>query len=324
MILLDEPFTGLDTPSVELLERCSAGWPPRARRADRHPRRRPGARLGPGALPQPPPDRLRPAGRTLTRAVLEATYGGAIVELPGDDGARRPAAPTTTMHASAARPCTDPLARRRSCSARFVEVVAARDHGRRARLLGRLLRALLQRRVAGARAASRAWSSPRCRVAAARRRRRRGRRRRRRRSPLAGRVPDDRPRHVGRRRRDDALRRSARCSRSRPSRRPACRACCSATCSGVSTRDLRSRPALAAVVLAALALLHGRLLAVGFDRAQRARRSACARWSSTWRCSCWWRSRCSSPCRASATCSSSPCSSRPRRPRGWSRGGWRR
>ena len=64
VILLDEPFTGLDAPSVGA-PRGAAGRPRRrgARRDDRHPRRRPGARMGQRAVPQPPPGRLRPAGR---------------------------------------------------------------------------------------------------------------------------------------------------------------------------------------------------------------------------------------------------------------------
>ena len=87
VLLLDEPFTGLDAPSAERLEALLGELAGRgARRADRDPRRRPGARVGPRAVPQPPPGRLRrrPTA-TLHREVLEATYGGAIVELPGGE-----------------------------------------------------------------------------------------------------------------------------------------------------------------------------------------------------------------------------------------------
>jgi ABC-type Mn2+/Zn2+ transport system ATPase subunit len=85
VILLDEPFTGLDTPSVERLEALLAelaaggrgvmiathdvdqtrGWD-RVLCLNRH------------QVAYGPPE------VTLDRAVLEATYGGAIVELPGD------------------------------------------------------------------------------------------------------------------------------------------------------------------------------------------------------------------------------------------------
>ena len=121
VILLDEPFTGLDAPSAERLEALLARARRRgARRDDRHPRRRPGARVGQRAVPQPPPGRLRPAGATLDRAVLEATYGGEIVELPRRRAARRAAAPPPPLmlavaahaHRSVGRPGRAPRAAR--------------------------------------------------------------------------------------------------------------------------------------------------------------------------------------------------------------------
>jgi ABC-type Mn2+/Zn2+ transport system ATPase subunit len=87
VVLLDEPFTGVDAPSAERLERLlgelaaqgrgllvathdvdqARGWD-RVLCLNRH------------QVAFGPPDEV------LDRAVLEATYGGAIVELPGDGG----------------------------------------------------------------------------------------------------------------------------------------------------------------------------------------------------------------------------------------------
>jgi ABC-type Mn2+/Zn2+ transport system ATPase subunit len=85
VILLDEPFTGLDTPSAErleglLTELAGAGRGvmiathdvEQARGWDRV------LCLNRQQVAYGPPE------TTLDRAVLEATYGGAIVELPGD------------------------------------------------------------------------------------------------------------------------------------------------------------------------------------------------------------------------------------------------
>jgi ABC-type Mn2+/Zn2+ transport system ATPase subunit len=85
VILLDEPFTGLDTPSAERLEAlltelANAGRGvmiathdvEQARGWDRV------LCLNRQQVAYGPPE------TTLDRAVLEATYGGAIVELPGD------------------------------------------------------------------------------------------------------------------------------------------------------------------------------------------------------------------------------------------------
>jgi ABC-type Mn2+/Zn2+ transport system ATPase subunit len=85
VILLDEPFTGLDTPSAERLEALLAELAAggrgvmiathdveQARRWDRV------LCLNRRQVAYGPP------GQTLDRPVLEATYGGEIVELPGD------------------------------------------------------------------------------------------------------------------------------------------------------------------------------------------------------------------------------------------------
>ena len=95
------------------------------------------------------------------------------------------------------------------------------------------------------------------------------------------------------------------------------RSCCSATCSASRDGDLALAAALVAVVVVgALALLHGRLLVVGFDRTSARARSACAPGAGRRRAArAARRGACSSPCRAWATCSSSPCSSPRPRPR---------
>ncbi len=85
VILLDEPFTGLDTPSVERLEALLAALAADGR----------GVMIATHDVDQTRGwDRVLCLNRrqiaygppevTLDRAVLEATYGGAIVELPGD------------------------------------------------------------------------------------------------------------------------------------------------------------------------------------------------------------------------------------------------
>ena len=78
--------------------------------------------LGPRALPQPPPGRVRRRPTRRSRAtVLEETYGGAIVELPGGDG----------DDGDPARPPPRPLMRRRVWHAAR-RPVAERVHAARA------------------------------------------------------------------------------------------------------------------------------------------------------------------------------------------------
>ena len=135
-----------------------------------------------------------------------------------------------------------------------------------------------------------------------------------RRSPRGS--PGVEPRRRRRGRRHDAVRARRRCWRSRPTRRPASRRCSSATSSASTDADLAPPRRLAALVARRrCALLHGRLLAVGFDRgaarslgvSPAARRRGAAGPARG--------RRSSSPSRASATCSSSPSSSaRPRPP----------
>ena len=106
-----------------------------------------------------------PPGDVLTREVLERTYGGSIVMLPGD-GERRGVLPAHhhdhhVAHDAAARRRRRHAARARgaaaSSSRALIEVALLGARGRPARLLGRALRPLLQRGVAVARAVSRAW-----------------------------------------------------------------------------------------------------------------------------------------------------------------------
>jgi ABC-type Mn2+/Zn2+ transport system ATPase subunit len=85
VILLDEPFTGLDTPSVERLEALLADLAAEGRAAMIATHDVDQARgwdsvlcLNRRQVAFGAPD------ATLDRTVLEATYGGAIVELPGD------------------------------------------------------------------------------------------------------------------------------------------------------------------------------------------------------------------------------------------------
>ena len=92
---------------------------------------------------------------------------------------------------------------------------------------------------------------------------------------------------------------------------------------GVSDTDLALAAGLAVVTLAALRLLHGRLLVVGFDRLS-ARGLGVRPLVADLALLALLALRCSSPSRGSGTCSSSRSSS-PRRPApGSSRAGWRR
>ena len=75
-----------------------------------------------------------------------------------------------------------------------------------------------------------------------------------------------RARHRRRGGRDHAVRRRRRCSRSRPSSPPGLQGLLFGDVLGVSDTDLALAAGLAVVVLGVLALLHARLLAVGFDR----------------------------------------------------------
>jgi ABC-type Mn2+/Zn2+ transport system ATPase subunit len=87
LLLLDEPFTGLDRPGSELLDRLIAALAAEGRAVvvathDLDQARRWDSVLciNRRQIAAGPPD------RTLDRAVLEATYGGEIVEIPGDGG----------------------------------------------------------------------------------------------------------------------------------------------------------------------------------------------------------------------------------------------
>ena len=87
VLLLDEPFTGLDRPGAELLDRLIAALAAEGRAVvvathDLEQARRWDSVLclNRRQIAAGPPE------RTLDRAVLEATYGGEIVEIPGTGG----------------------------------------------------------------------------------------------------------------------------------------------------------------------------------------------------------------------------------------------
>ena len=84
---------------------------------------------------------------------------------------------------------------------------------------------------------------------------------------------------------------------------------------GVSDGDLLFAALLVAVVVGALALLHGRLLVVGFDRTSARGLGVAPALVDAALLVLLAAGACSSPCRAWATCSSSPCSSPRPRPR---------
>ena len=113
VLLMDEPFTGLDRPAAERLEALIA-----ALAAEGH-----GIVIATHDLEQARrwdsvlcvnrrQIAVGPPAQTLDREVLEATYGGEIVEIPGTGGAGDPATP-----APPPLRCSSP-SRNRSCSGR--------------------------------------------------------------------------------------------------------------------------------------------------------------------------------------------------------------
>ena len=268
--------------------------------------------MGPRAVPQPPPGRLRrrPTRRCTARCSRPPT-AATIVELPGGElRARRAAPPPPLMLAALhtlADPWSDPIMRRA-----LLEVVLLGVVGGRARLLDRLLRALLQRRVARARAVPRPRRWRRCSgiplllggaagllVAALAI------------APPAGcRRSAATPRSRWSSRRSSALGALLALSPASP---PGLQSLLFGDVLGVRDGDLglaaalargRPRGARAAARAAAGGRLRPRQRA-GARRASAGRRPRAARPARA--------RRCSSPCRASATCSSSRCWS-PRRP----------
>ena len=317
MLLLDEPFTGLDAASADA-----------ARGADRRARRARAARCS-----SPPTTSSRRArwDRVLCLNRRQIAFGA-----PGDvltrerargdlrrptssrscaDGARRGVLPAHHHHHDDVMAVADvdwlsdpwrtEIGRRA-----LLEVVLLGVAGGALGCWVVLLRPLLQRRVARARAASRGSWSPRCSASrwcsAARsgslvgRARRRARRRACRRSARDTAVAVVVTTPVRARRAARALARHAagpagpavRRRARRHGRRPGC-----------------SRPALvASSCWSRSGSLHARLLVVGFDRvgAPGARRRARSRRRRA-AASLLARRRCWSPCRGSATCSSSRC-----------------
>ena len=160
VLLLDEPFTGLDAQrrAPRAAARAARRRGPRA--ADRHPRRRPGAPLGPRALPQRPPGRLR-------RARRGAHAGRARGDLRrrdrrAADGVHRGILPRPPRPRAECSHCPRRPLERADHAPRVRRGRAARHRRRRARLLGGLLRPLLQRRVARPRAVPRPRRWRRC------------------------------------------------------------------------------------------------------------------------------------------------------------------
>ena len=257
------------------------------RAADRHPRRRAGAPLGPRALPQRPPGRVRRAAETVL------TPRGARGDLRRRASSSCPAA--TGGHADPATdhehdradwhaladPWSEPIMQRAlaevvllgiaggalGCWVVFYGLSYSAES-----LAHSLLPGPGRRRAARAAAAARRRGGHR--------RRRAGDRAGRRGRPAIGRDTAV----GGRGHRAVRARRAARAVAGR--RRRGWASCCSATCSASRDSDLLLAALLAsAVVVGARALLHGRLLVVGFDRDERPRRSASRRRWSTPRCS---------------------------------------
>ena len=183
--------------------------------------------LGPRAVPQPPPGRVRPAGRGAdarrARGDLRRRDRRAARRRARGRPARRTTTTTTLTLATRLRPRCRPVARARSCGARSLEVALLGRRRRRARLLDR---ASTTSPTAPSRWRTRCCPgscsprSPGCRccsaaavgllVAALGDR---ARRRACRRSAATPRSRSSSPRCSG----------SARCSRSRPTRRRGCR-----------------------------------------------------------------------------------------------------
>ena len=87
ILLLDEPFTGVDQRELRAARApARRACRRRARPPDRDARPRPGARLGQGALPQPPPDRVRPPAETLTPCGARGDLRGRDRHDPAEGG----------------------------------------------------------------------------------------------------------------------------------------------------------------------------------------------------------------------------------------------
>ena len=117
---------------------------------DRHPRPRPGAALG-RRRSASTGDRSRsaPPDDVLDREVLEETYAGAIVEIPGTDQRGGPPRPPPLMIDFLTDPLSQEFIRRALLEVGLISLAE-----RRARLLGDLLRRLVRRGVALARTVS--------------------------------------------------------------------------------------------------------------------------------------------------------------------------
>ena len=167
-----------------------------------------------------------PPADALTREVLERTYGGVDRDAARRAASRAACCPRTTTATRSRRDA--PGRRRRGRAARPVAERhlepcpdrgrAAGCGGRAARLLGRALRPLLQRRVARARAVPRPRDRCAGRLPAGARGGARCRWSRRPRSPTRPALGRARRRHRGRGRGHGAGRSSARCWRCRPTR----------------------------------------------------------------------------------------------------------
>ena len=83
ILLLDEPFTGVDRPTADAVRSLLGRWGDEGRTVivATHDLESGDPRLRPGALPQPPPRRLRAPATTCTESVLAETFAGRVVRV---------------------------------------------------------------------------------------------------------------------------------------------------------------------------------------------------------------------------------------------------
>ena len=267
VLLLDEPFTGLDAPSAARLEACSPSWPRTAARCSIATHEVDQARAWDLVLClNRAPDRVRRARRgARRRRCSSAPTAREVVELPGG---RRGVMPARHHHEHDHDRSHDRLARRPvRRPARPARLAGGRPARHRRRALGCWI--VFYELAYGTESLAHALL-PRPRACRAGRRpdpdRRRGRPARRRARDRARRArAGHRARQGGRGGRDGAARAGVLLALSRATP-PGLGELLFGDVLGVSDGDLRLAAALAIAMVVALRLLHGRLLAVGFDR----------------------------------------------------------